>query len=89
LIIFPSNGDSQLDDNIDDLLSETDIEDSLNPSWFNLDISEIYNHLNQNNQRVWWKYAIVINREPFTSVGIIANHLLKILTGKKFYLIHH
>jgi hypothetical protein len=86
---FPSNGDSQLDDNIDDLLSETDIEDSLIPSWFYLDISEIYSHWNpatkkgQQDQCVWQKSAIDINGKPITSVGIFANHLLKTLMGGK------
>jgi len=90
LTIFQRNSDSQLDDINDDLLSETDIVDSIIPSWFHLDISEIYDHLNpatkkgQNDQRTWRKCAIDINGKPITSVGIIGNRLLKILTGKKF-----
>jgi hypothetical protein len=90
LTIFQGNSYSQLDDINDDLLSETDIVDSLIPSWFHLDISEIYDHLNpatkkgQNDQRTWRKCAIDINGKPITSVGVIANRLLKILTGKKF-----
>jgi hypothetical protein len=36
LTIFQGNGDSQLDDINDDLLSETDIVDSKIPSWFHL-----------------------------------------------------
>jgi len=90
LTIFQRNSDSQLDDINDDLLSETDIVDSIIPSWFHLDISEIYDHLNpatkkgQNDQRTWRKCAIDVNGKPITSVGVLANRLLKILTGKKF-----
>jgi hypothetical protein len=80
----------QVKEDVDDFLSEIENEDSLIPSWFNLDMSEIYNNLNpstkkgQQDQRVWRKSAIDINGKPITSVGIIANHLLKILTGTKF-----
>jgi len=51
LTIFQRNSDSQLDDINDDLFSETDIVDSMIPSWFHLDISEIYNHLNPAKRR--------------------------------------
>ncbi len=33
-------------EDVDDFLGEIENEDSLIPSWFNLDMSEIYNHLN-------------------------------------------
>jgi len=86
------NADVQVEEDADveDLLSEFENEDSLIPSWFNLDMSEIYNHLNpstkkgQQDQCVWQKSAININGKPITSIDIIANPLLKILTGKKF-----
>ena len=59
-------------------------------NWFNLDILAIYDNLNpvtkkgQQDQRAWRKSAIDSNGKAITSVGIIANRLLKILTGKKF-----
>jgi hypothetical protein len=79
-------------EDVDYFLGEIENEDSLIPSWFNLDMSEIYNHLNpstkkgQQDQRAWRKSAIDNNRKEITSIGIIANRLLKILTGKKFLL---
>jgi hypothetical protein len=76
---------------MDDAETETNPNDGgLIPNWFNLDISAIYDNLNpatkkrQQDQRAWRKSAIDTNGKAITSVGIIANRLLKILTGKKF-----
>jgi len=86
------NDDSQLEeDAMDNTWSEINPNDSVViPNWFNLDIYEIYYNFNpatkkeQKDQWAWRKSAIDSNGKPIASVGIIANHLLKILTGKKF-----
>ena len=59
------------------------------PDWFTLDIEEIYEKLNprtkqgQLHQRDWRKRAIDGNGKPLSSIGLVANRLLKVLTGKK------
>jgi len=60
------------------------------PDWYNLQIDEIYDQLNprtkqgQLTQRAWRKCAVDGTGKPLTSIGLVANRLLKILTGKKF-----
>jgi len=91
LTALRTNDDSQPEEDLmDDAETESNPNDGgLIPNWFNLDISAIYDNLNpatkkgQQDQRAWRKSAIDSNGKAITSVGIIANRLLKILTGKK------
>ncbi|MFO0446830.1 MAG: hypothetical protein ACK51L_04090 [bacterium] len=58
--------------------------------WYNLQINEILDQLKprtkqgQLMQRAWCKCAVDGTGKPLTSIGLVANRLLKILTGKKF-----
>jgi len=60
------------------------------PDWFALDVGEIYDHLNprtkqgQAHQRGWRKRAVDGSGKPLTSIGLVANRLLKLLVTKKF-----
>jgi hypothetical protein len=60
------------------------------PDWFNLDLESIYDKLNPRTKegvaqaRAWRKRATDGTGKPMTSIGIVANRLLKILTVKKF-----
>jgi hypothetical protein len=91
LTALRTNDDSQPEeDAMDDAETQTNPNDgSIMPNWFNLDIYAIYDNLNpatkkgQQDQRAWGKSAIDSNGKVITSVGIIANRLFKILTGKK------
>jgi len=59
------------------------------PDWFELDIGEIYEHLHprtkqgQSHQRGWQKRAVDGSGKPLTSIGLVANRLLKVLVSKK------
>jgi hypothetical protein len=59
------------------------------PDWFALDIGQIYDHLNprtkqgQVQQRGWRKRAVDATGKPLTSIGLVANRLLKVLVTKK------
>jgi hypothetical protein len=59
------------------------------PDWWALEMDEIYGHLNpqtkkgQSTQRAWHKCVVDSAGKPLTSIGLVANHLLKILTSKK------
>ncbi len=55
------------------------------PDWFQLDIGEIYDHLNPRTKpgqvylRGWRKQAIDGNGKPLTSIGVVANRCEDIL----------
>ena len=59
------------------------------PDWFGLDLDLIYDHLNPRTKqglsysRSWRKTAVDVTGKPLSSIGIVANRLLKILTTKK------
>jgi hypothetical protein len=91
-----STSQSSLPETLDDSLkvsavSKEAADDSTPiPDWWNLQINEIYDQLNprmkqgQLTQRAWHKCAVDGTGKPLTSIGLVANRLLKILTGKKF-----
>jgi hypothetical protein len=61
------------------------------PDWWTLEMDEIYDQLNprmkqgQMTQQDWCKHAVDGTGRLLTSIGLVANRLLKILTGKKFF----
>jgi hypothetical protein len=65
-----------------------DVDPTLIPDWFDLDIGEIYEHMNprtkqgQSHQRGWQKRAVDGSGKPLTSIGLVANRLLKVLVSK-------
>jgi hypothetical protein len=65
-----------------------DVDPTLIPDWFDLDIGEIYEHMNprtkqgQSHQRGWRKRAVDGSGKPLTSIGLVANRLLKVLVSK-------
>jgi len=91
-----STSQSSLPETLDDSLivsaaSKEAADDSTPiPDWYNLQIDEIYDQLNprtkqgQLTQRAWHKHAVDGTGKPLTSIGLVVNRLLKILTGKKF-----
>jgi hypothetical protein len=64
---------------VDKVNASDDAEPTPIPDWFQLDIGEIYDHLNP-------RTTIDGNGKRLTSIGVVANHLLKILVSKKFLL---
>jgi hypothetical protein len=68
-------------------VTEIAFDDSISipiPDWFHLDITEIYNNLNSakkkgqyDQQHALCNSAMGIHRKTITSIGIIANHLLR------------
>jgi hypothetical protein len=83
----PTFGESGglLDENGMEEIESTPILD-----WFALDIGDIYDHLNprtkqgQVHQRGWQKRAVDGSGKLSTSIGLVANRLLKLLVTKKF-----
>jgi hypothetical protein len=59
------------------------------PDWFSLDLDTIYDTLNPRTKqgtselRSWRKKCVDAAGKPLTSIGIVANRLLKILTTRK------
>jgi hypothetical protein len=59
------------------------------PNWFELDLDVIYDHLNPRTKqgiaqsRSWRKKAVDVMGRPLSSIGIVANRLLKILITRK------
>jgi hypothetical protein len=81
----------QADCEDDDIINENpdsgtqEEHDHAIPFWNNLQLDEIYDKINPttkigiNEQRVWRKKAVDVNGKAITSVGIVANRLLKLL----------
>ena len=59
------------------------------PNWFELDLDVIYDHLNPRTKqgiaqsRSWRKKAVDVMGRPLSSIGVVANRLLKILITRK------
>ncbi len=76
-------------DGMGDKYGGDDVELTPVPVWYELDIEAIYDHLNprtkqgQAYQRGWRKRVIDSAGKPLTSIGLVANRLLKILVSKK------